>query len=105
MIRSKSELNYYIKEDAKANHIKSKISYLLKLLYGNVNACVFRYLKSLRKYEYYNNINSPLRYFYRFYNRRLGLKYNLSMPINVIGYGLYIPHIEGGGNFECRKDW
>lgn len=98
MITTKSELNHYILEDAKANDIKIGFSYLMKLFYGNVHACAFRYLKSLRKYEYYHNTNNILRCWYRFYNRRLGLKYNLAIPINVVGYGLYLPHIEGGGN-------
>lgn len=103
MIKSKKELKFYIKEDAQANNIKTGWRYVLKLLYGNVNACVFRYLKSLRKYEYYSNIDSPLKYWYRFYNRRLGLKYNLSIPINKVGYGLYIPHIEGGCIINCKS--
>lgn len=98
MIKTKEELRFYIHEDAKANGIKQGASYIVKLLYGNVNACVYRYLKTLRKYEYYNNSGSVLRFWYRFYNRRLGLKYNLAIPINVVGYGLYIPHLEGGGN-------
>ena len=76
---------------------------MLKLVYGNVNACVFRYLKSLRKYEYYNNINSPLKLWWRFRHRRLGLRYNLAIPINVVGSGLYIPHIEGGVIVNCKS--
>lgn len=95
-IKTKNTLKLYIREDAKANGVRRGFSYWIKLFYGNIPACVFRYLKSLRKYEYYTNIKSPLAYWYRFYNRRLGLKYNLSLPINVIGYGLRIPHIEGG---------
>ena len=103
MISSKDQLNFFIAEDAKVNHITTGTRYWIKLFYGNVNACVFRYLKSLRKYEYYTNSGSLLRYWYRFYNRRLGLKYNLALPINKIGYGLYIPHIEGGIIINCRK--
>lgn len=96
MIKTKEELIFYINEDVKANGIKQGFSYIVKLLQGNVHAGVYRYLKTLRKYEYYNNIGSVLRFWYRFYNRRLGLKYNLAIPINVVGYGLYIPHLEGG---------
>lgn len=102
-ITTKKELKHYIEEDAKANHISIGYSYYLKLLYGNVHACVFRYLKSLRKYEYYQNKRSILRFFYKLYNRRLGLKYNLALPINVIGYGIYIPHIEGGVIINCES--
>lgn len=103
MIKTKEELRFYINEDAKANVIKQGASYIVKLLYGNVNACVYRYLKTLRKYEYYNNTGSVLRFWYRFYNRRLGLKYNLAIPINVVGHGLYIPHLEGGVIVNCKS--
>lgn len=98
MIKTKVGLKFYLQEDAKANGIKPGICYIVKLIYGNVHACSYRYLKSLRKYEYYHNCGSLLRYLYRFYNRRLGLKYNLAIPINVVGYGLYLPHLEGGDN-------
>lgn len=103
MIKTKKDLNFYIREDAKANNIITGWRYILKLMYGNVNACVFRYLKSLRYYEYYTNTNHPLKFWYRFYNRRLGLKYNLAIPINKVGYGLYIPHIEGGVIINCKS--
>lgn len=104
MIRTKSELIYYISEDARVNGIETGGAiYWLKLLYGNINACVFRYLKSLRKYEFYTNINSPFRYWWRFRNRRLGLKFNLAIPINVVGPGLYLPHIEGGVIVNCKS--
>ena len=94
---------FYLQEDAKANGITQGVKYLIKLFYGNVHACVYRYLKSLRKYEYYHNNNSILRFWYRFYNRRLGLKYNIAIPINVVGYGLYLPHLEGGVIINCKS--
>lgn len=103
MIRTKDELKLYLQEDAKANGIVPGMSYLLKLFYGNINACAYRYLKSLRKYEYYHNIHSVLRYWWRFYNRRLGLRYNLAIPINAVGYGLYLPHLEGGIIINCKS--
>lgn len=101
MINTKKELKFYLAEDAKANKITSRWNYLVKLLYGNVNAHSFRYIKSLRKYEYYYNTGSALRYWYRFYNRRLGLRYGLAMYINTIDYGLCLPHIEGGIILNC----
>lgn len=103
MIYTKSELKKYIHEDALANGIKPGLKYYLMLLYGNVHACAFQYLKSLRNYEYYHNSRKVLRYWYRFYNRRLGLRYNLAIPINVCGYGLYLPHIEGGVIVNCKS--
>lgn len=103
MINSKQDLKLYLHEDAKANGIIPGFRYLIKLFYGNVHACAFRYLKSLRKYEYYHNKGSLLRFWYRFYNRRLGLKYNLAIPINTVGYGLYLPHLEGGIIINCKS--
>lgn len=103
MISTREDLKFYLQEDAKANGIKPGIEYIIKLIYGNVHACAYRYLKSLRKYEYYQNTGSILRYCYRFYNRRLGLKYNLAIPINVVGYGLYLPHLEGGVIVNCHS--
>lgn len=103
MITTKSELHYYLAEDAQANDIVPGVGYWIKLFYGNTHAHTFRYLKSLRKYEYYYNIKSPLSYFYRFYNRRLGLRYNFAIFINTIGPGLCLPHLEGGGNSKCEE--
>lgn len=95
-------MQFYIQEDAKANGVTQGLPYLIKLIYGNVNACAFRYLKSLRKYEYYHNKRSIFQFWYKFYNRRLGLKYNIAIPINTVGYGLYLPHIEGGIVVNCK---
>ena len=93
MIQTKNELKNCLKADAKANNISLGLSYYVKLIYGNVNAHVYRFLKSLRKYEYYHNTNNPLQYWYRFYNRRLGFKYGFEMHINEIGSGLHLPHL------------
>lgn len=101
MITSRAELKFYLTEDAKANGITSRLQYVVKLIYGNINAHSFRYLKSLRKYEYYHNNNSILKYWYRFYNRRLGIRYGLAMFINSVDYGLCLPHIEGGIILNC----
>lgn len=94
MINTKNELKSYISQDKKANHMEHH--YLLKLLYGNDSARAFRYLKSLRRLEYYSNINNILRHWYRFINRRLGLKYNIFIVPNTVGPGLYLPHLQGG---------
>lgn len=103
MITTKSELKYFIQEDAKANGIKLGWSYFVKVIYGNVHAHTFRYLKSLRKYEYYSNTHSFLRYFYRFYNRRLGLRYAIALMPNTIGPGLNLTHIELGIVCNCKS--
>ncbi len=95
MIDSLSKLNEYITADRIANRMCR--FYWLKLFYGNDNARAFRYLKCLRKLEYSINTNSILKHWYRFRERRLGLKYNIFIVPNTVGKGLYLPHLQGGG--------
>lgn len=105
MIKTKSELRECLREDAKRQSIRSWKDYVLKLFYGNENAHAFRYIRVMRKYEYYSNTRSLLRFWYRFRHRRLGLRYRIMIPINTVGKGLYIPHFEGGGNFKLQISW
>lgn len=103
MIKKKKDLYKYIEEDATANGIRMGFSYYLKLFYGNVPARAFRYLKSLRKYEYAINTKSPLTFWYRFINRRFGAKYNIAITPNTVGYGLRLPHLEQGVIINCSS--
>ncbi len=102
MIRTKEDLRFYLREDAKANRILgcSYLKYLLRLFAGSESAHVYKYLKTLRHAEYhYNNTGYFHKFLYGFYKirlHRLGLKYNIRIPINVCGYGLGIYHIVGG---------
>lgn len=103
MIRTKEDLVFYMKEDARANFMEncSWIKYLLKLFSGSESAHVWRYLKCLRKCEWhYNNIGFYHSLCYNLYKvklHRLGFKYNIRIPVNVCGYGLTIYHLAGGG--------
>ncbi|MDO4959230.1 MAG: serine acetyltransferase [Prevotellaceae bacterium] len=103
MISNYSDYKYFIRMDAKANGINSWIDYVIKLLYGNIGACVYRYLKTLRKYEYSSSKGGVLQYYYRIKLRKLGNKYGITIIPNTVGYGLFIPHIEGGVVLNCRK--
>ena len=103
MITNRNELKKYIVEDAKANGIIMGIRYYIKLFYGNVPAMAFRYLKSLRVYEYHLNNNSPLRFWYKFKNRRIGAKYHIAIAPNSVGYGLKLPHLELGVIINCSR--
>ena len=93
MISNKKQLKEYIQSDREVNHINY---YLLRLLYGDDGARVFRYLKSLRRLEYDINTGSIFYHLHRFINRRLGLKYGIFIVPNTVGKGLYIPHTQGG---------
>lgn len=105
MITSKSLLKEYISADRKVNRMEKY--YLLKLMYGNGWARAFRYLKSLRKLEYAQNTGSIFYHWYRFINKRIGLKYGIYIVPNTVGKGLRIPHLEGGVIINCISmgDW
>lgn len=102
MIETKEDLIAYINADKKANYMERH--YLLKLIYGNDGARAFRYLKALRKYEYAINTHSILRHWYRFVERRLSLKYGVFIVPNAVGKGLYISHLQGGGNYQLHHN-
>ena len=102
LILTKQERRMYIREDAKANCMDCNyLRYLLSLIYGLEFAHSFRYLKSLRNYEYHLNNSGFLHRFmglyYKVKTSRLGMKYNLHITPNTCGYGLKIYHIFGGG--------
>lgn len=99
MIQSRKDLKEYILEDKRANCLDGK--WFFKWVYGNGNARAFVYLKTLRKLEFHINNNNTLRYWYRFLERRIGLRYGLSILPNTVGKGLYIPHLEGGVVINC----
>lgn len=103
MIFSKTELNRYFVQDAEANGFNSESVYLVKLLYGNERAYSVHYLRSLRRYEYYLNTNSLLKYWWRFINRRRSLKYGIVIGANMVGPGLSISHLQGGVIINCFK--
>lgn len=101
MIKTRIDLNEYIKADLKRYHLrKNAISYFI---FGDETYAVMRFLKRLRKTEfYYNTLNkrnpiSFLRFAFSFFlYRRMQLHYKLFIPLNVVGPGLYIPHRGGG---------
>lgn len=101
MIQSKSDLRYYIQRDILMNqrHIsfKSRIKNLI------VPDLILKFLLFLRKAEYYHNcFNSNrllraygliLEFYYRYRLRHLGLRLGYTIPLNVFGAGLSLPHI------------
>ena len=102
-VDSKKALRFFIDEDAKANGIRPGIEYYAKLVYGNVPARAFRFLKSLRYYEYSLNTHNCFQFWFRFRNRRLGARYNITILPNTVAYGLRMPHLEQGVIINCAK--
>lgn len=97
MISSYSEYKYYLERDRIASQIPSfdtLSSKIKNLLFPNEQ---WRFIKALRFLEYCNNVIKGklggviwLLAKYRF--RRISIKYGYSIPINVFGPGLSLPH-------------
>jgi len=106
MIQSKNDLKYFLLEDAKTYNLSNIFKYHIKLLYGGEDAHSLRYLKTLRRYEYFHNCSKTIfgrliSYYLRYRWMRLSLRYNLHIGINMVGYGFYIAHLSGGGIINC----
>lgn len=109
MIKTKQDLLFFIEEDRKRNHIPPTWwGYYGQLIARVDQACIFRYFKCLRKYEYYTNnkhkniIYHTMFFWYKFKWSRLGQKYNLRFNPNTIGYGVRVMHLCGGGGARIR---
>lgn len=109
MINSKEDLKFYIKEDMKRNlhinkwTIKEFLIHKYRLyIKANANIAV-NLLIALRKLEYSKNclkgrsFIGNIIYRYRIMRfAKLSYKYNITLHLNTIGYGLYLPHLIGG---------
>lgn len=89
MIKSKSDYRRYLTADYQAMNLPKGIWRLIDRRY--------RFYKSLRKTEYYTNCRTDylgkiIGKFYRLRHYYLCDKYNWTIPINVFGKGLQIPH-------------
>lgn len=103
MIKNKADYKRYLEADAGANGITSSKDYFIKLLYGNIGARVYRYLKTLRRYELAINTGSKLQIWRRFRLRHLGNKYRITIIPNTVGEGIPILHNEGGIVINCKS--
>jgi len=112
MIRNKKDLSRYIHEDWQRNN-KCDYNYFIyikRLFLCYETACVFRYLKSLRKLEYTincikgeKNFGYFLYYYRLWYNMYLSKKYGIVIRPNTVDSGLYIPHLPGGVIIVCKS--
>ena len=116
MIRNKRELHKYIEEDRKANYgLKnpSFITFAKHYILNTDSYKVSRYLKIPRYCEYWDykrnsNRQLLLKYFssllYTICRVRLSIlqgKYSINISPNMVGYGLRIPHLNGGVVINC----
>lgn len=104
MINSKAMLDFYIKADCMMN--RGYFSPSFKQIVKNFFApdLIMSFIINMRKCEYYSSKKKfglrTLWYKNRVY--RLGIKLGFSIPLNVFGYGLVVPHrgtiVCGSGN-------
>lgn len=92
MIQTKIDLRNYIKQDRIMNGVSEKTSLIHAFMRMLAPAYGIRFLYYLRKEEFYTNRNSILRYYYMYKKRKLGIKLGYSIPPNVFGPGLSLPH-------------
>lgn len=104
-ITSKKELKFYISADLMMNRGYFKYTFKKKIIGWIHSDYIIKYLKALRKTEYYINMGKE-KSICSLINRHrlstLGLKLGFSISPNVFGYGLVIPHfgtiVVGDGN-------
>lgn len=93
MIQTRSDLKFYLSQDAKRNPIR--FPFLQKLTFGE-NYLIYKYLKTLRYYEYYTNnkhwYNIIIYLYYKLKHRRNVLKTNICAFPNTLGPGIQIMH-------------
>ena len=106
MIKTKKELDFYIKADYIMNRGYFKPNFLFRLRTLIFPDYIMDYLVNMRKADYYYHLGGVkgvlLGNFYRMKHRKLGIKLGFSIACDVCGYGLVIPHygtiVVGGGN-------
>ena len=111
MIQSYSDYKEYLRQDSLANIQRENCGWFVLWLncwYGNDRYRTLHYLKALRKYEYTLNCTSGAigklrRIVAKERWHRLGMKYNININPNVVGYGFCIPHLVGGVIINCQS--
>ena len=94
MIRTRKDLHDYIKADFASQDMKHP--FWAKYTFGE-NYAMYRYMRTLRKLEYYTNlkpnvISTVLKSFYLLKYRRNCLKYQIHISPNIVGKGFKIVH-------------
>jgi len=93
MISSRSDLQHYLEQDRIADEHKGRKP---KVIGGWPNL-IWKYKIFLRKAEFYTNCGKGisgklLKIYYKYRYTCLGIKLGYTIPLNVIGPGLSLPH-------------
>lgn len=99
MITDKKSYREYIAADlAEAYVPKNSFKRWLKTIAGNEQCAAYRYVRQLRRTEYYLNTGNRILYYWNhLLQARLGLKLGIRIAPNRVGKGLNIIHLAGGG--------
>ena len=99
MIKSKEDLKYYIDCDLKAGLFANGIKdiTIAKRIRAVLVPEPWKFQELMRKAEYFTNVGTGfskkiLGTYYRLKARRYGAKCGFSIPINIFGPGLFLPH-------------
>ena len=96
MIQSKQQMMQYIQQDRfmNAGYTHRSIKRAIKEFF--IPNPILSYLLFLRKAEFYTNVKPwgwwVFGAYYKYKLRRMGLNLGFSIPINVCGPGLSLPH-------------
>ena len=87
MITDKKTFKEYNAADLEVAYVpKNKLKRFVNTVGGNEQCATFRYVRRLRKTEYYLNTHKRLRYHLsHFLQNHLGLRYGISIAPNRIG--------------------
>lgn len=98
MIRTKKDLNTFLKVEKELyrGNMNKIIFFILSHMPFVIHEMpeLYKYIRLLRKTEYYQNTNQKLfASFYKLRLRYLGYKHGISIPINTFDVGLKIQHL------------
>ncbi len=100
MIKTKTDLREYIQADR--NRYCLRKPFILGAILHDESYYVCKFLYCLRHLEYYTNnrygfLNHIAYIYWSLRHRYLEAKYKLKIAPNIVGKGLYVPHLVGGG--------
>lgn len=95
MIRSVADKKYFIEADARARQVNTQS--LKRNIFQAIKDRIWRFHLLLRNFEYYRNkrknvFEKAYYHFLRYWFHSLSLRLGFSIPPNVCGPGLFLPH-------------
>lgn len=107
MITDRKSYKEYVAADLVEAYVpKNSLKRFISTIGGNEQCATYRYVRRLRKTEYYLNTRKRLRYHWsHLIQNHLGLRYGISIAPNRVGKGLNIIHLAGGGGciLNCQQ--